>query len=119
MMLAVCGWATLFTLVPLVSDGTLVSALRFARDHPEFLFDASGSAICSGFGQILIYATIAEFGAVTFVIIMTIRQSLSILVSCLLFRHPVNAVGCLGLVVTFGAIFARIYIKRRQSSSKA
>ncbi len=119
MMLGVCSWAALFTFIPLVSDGTLASSLLFAKAHPAFFFDAAGSAVCSGFGQILIYGTIAEFGAVTFVIIMTIRQSLSILVSCLLFGHPVNAVGALGLIITFGAIFAKIYIKRRMARSKA
>nr|CDS20097.1 adenosine 3' phospho 5' phosphosulfate [Echinococcus granulosus] len=111
MMRGVCTWAVLFTVTPLLADGTLTSSLRFAWDQPQFALDVVGSAVCSGFGQIMIFITIAEFGAVTFSIIMTIRQCLSILVSCLLFTHPINAVGALGLLITFGAVFFRIVCK--------
>lgn len=119
MMRGVCAWAVLFTITPLLADGTLSSSLRFAWDQPQFTLDVVGSAVCSGFGQILIFATIAEFGAVTFTIIMTIRQCLSILVSCLLFSHPVNVVGALGLLITFGSILSRIIFKRLISARQA
>ncbi|VDK38065.1 unnamed protein product [Taenia asiatica] len=112
MMRGVCAWAVLFTITPLLADGTLFSSLRFAWDQPQFALDVVGSAVCSGFGQILIFGTIAEFGAVTFTIIMTIRQCLSILVSCLLFAHPINVAGALGLLITFGAILSRVICKR-------
>ncbi|KAL5970262.1 Adenosine 3'-phospho 5'-phosphosulfate transporter 1 [Taenia solium] len=116
MMRGVCAWAVLFTITPLLADGTLFSSLRFAWDQPLFALDVVGSAVCSGFGQILIFGTIAEFGAVTFTIIMTIRQCLSILVSCLLFAHPMNVVGALGLLITFGAILSRVICKRLTST---
>lgn len=112
MMRGVSSWAVLFTITPPLADGTLLSSLRFAWNQPQFAFDAAASAVCSGFGQVLIFATIAEFGAVNFSLIMTVRQCLSILISCLLFTHPLNALSIGGLIITFGAIFARITYKR-------
>ncbi|VDM16277.1 unnamed protein product [Hydatigera taeniaeformis] len=119
MMRGICAWAVLFTITPQLVDGTLSSSLRFALEHPQFALDVTTSAICSGFGQVLIFATIAEFGAATFTIVMTIRQCLSILVSCLLFTHPMNAVGALGLLIAFGAILSRIIYKRLTSKRQA
>ncbi|KAM7535471.1 hypothetical protein Aperf_G00000098383 [Anoplocephala perfoliata] len=112
MMRGVSSWAVLFTITPPLADGTLAWSLRFAWNQPQFAFDAAASAVCSGFGQVLIFATIAEFGAVTFSLIVTVRQCLSILISCLLFAHPLNAPSIGGLLITFGAIFARIMYKR-------
>uniref|UniRef100_A0A5K3FCH2 Adenosine 3'-phospho 5'-phosphosulfate transporter 1 n=2 Tax=Mesocestoides corti TaxID=53468 RepID=A0A5K3FCH2_MESCO len=119
MMRGVSGWAVVFTVAPLLINRTLAASLQFALAHPTFVVDVGGSAVCSGFGQILIFLTIAEFGAVTFTIIMTIRQCLSILASCLIFGHPINAVGFVGLFITFGAILLRIFWKRLFSTQKA
>ncbi|VDO06908.1 unnamed protein product [Rodentolepis nana] len=119
MMSGVCSWAVLFTITPLLADGSLKSSCQFAWRQPEFAFDAVASALCSGFGQILIFATIAEFGAVTFSLIMTVRMCLSILVSCILFSHPLNVLGVGGLLITFGAIIAKMIYQRIVSTASA
>jgi hypothetical protein len=41
---------------------------------PKFVFDCLVLSVCSAAGQLFIYYTIATFGPVVFVIIMTIRQ---------------------------------------------
>jgi hypothetical protein len=41
---------------------------------PKFVFDCLILSVCSAAGQLFIYYTIATFGPVVFVIIMTIRQ---------------------------------------------
>lgn len=117
MMCGVCSWAVLFVVTPLLANGTLKSSLQFAWRQPQFAFDAAASALCSGFGQVLIFATIAEFGAVTFSLIMTVRMCLSILVSCMLFSHPLNILGIGGLLITFGAIFAKMIFKTTFNTS--
>ncbi|VDN14844.1 unnamed protein product [Dibothriocephalus latus] len=110
-----CGcWAVAFTLVSLAGKNNLASSLTFAQEHPLFITDVALSALCSGLGQILIFLTISHFGAATFVILMTIRQALSILVSCLLFDHPMNSIGLLGFCVTFSAVFFRILCRKRR-----
>nr|CUU97544.1 hypothetical transcript [Hymenolepis microstoma] len=119
MMSGVCSWAVLFTVTPLLADGSLKSSCQFAWRQPEFAFDAMASALCSGFGQVLIFATIAEFGAVTFSLIMTVRMCLSILVSCILFSHPLNFLGVGGLFITFGAIIAKMVYQRTVTAASA
>lgn len=42
--------------------------------HPMFLADCIVLSLSSAIGQLLIYHTIARFGAVVFTIIMTLRQ---------------------------------------------
>ncbi|VDL18847.1 unnamed protein product [Hymenolepis diminuta] len=117
MMCGVCSWAVLFIVTPLLANETLKSSLQFAWRQPQFAFDAAASALCSGIGQVLIFATIAEFGAVTFNLIMTVRMCLSILVSCMLFSHPLNILGIGGLLITFGAIFAKMILKTSVNTS--
>lgn len=113
MMLGSSCWATCFTFLPLLAQGALLNSLQFGWEHPAFLADVAFSACCSGLGQLLIFATIARFGAVVFVIIMTIRQTISIVVSSILFLHPLRPIGLLGLLLTIGTIFARIVIRHR------
>ncbi|KAL7060742.1 hypothetical protein AAHC03_010083 [Spirometra sp. Aus1] len=91
MMFGCSCWSAAFTVVSLAEKNNLASSVAFAQEHRAFLADVTLSALCSGLGQIIIFLTISHFGAATFVIIMTIRQALSILVSCLLFDHPINS----------------------------
>lgn len=42
--------------------------------YPRFIIDCLLISVCSATGQLYIFYTISKFGAVTFVIIMTIRQ---------------------------------------------
>ncbi|VDL89269.1 unnamed protein product [Schistocephalus solidus] len=112
-----CGcWAAAFTVVSLAGKNSLASSVTFAQEHPLFLTDVTLSALCSGLGQILIFLTISRFGAATFVIIMTIRQALSILVSCIIFDHSINTTGLFGFCVTFSAVFFRIFYRNRRST---
>ena len=53
---------------------------------PTFGFDCVILSICSAVGQLFIYYTISQFGAVVFIIIMTLRQALAILLSCIIYR---------------------------------
>jgi len=74
--------------------------------------------VASAIGQLFIFYTIAQFGAVTFTIIMTIRQGLAILLSCLVYHHPVSIVGVGGILLVFAAIFARIYLSQMKSKPR-
>jgi hypothetical protein len=41
---------------------------------PKFVFDCLILSVCSAAGQLFIFYTIATFGPIVFVIVMTIRQ---------------------------------------------
>ncbi|XP_038207339.1 adenosine 3'-phospho 5'-phosphosulfate transporter 1 isoform X1 [Zerene cesonia] len=89
--------------------GPLLALLQ----HPIFVSDCVLLSASSALGQVLIYRTIARFGAVVFTIIMTLRQAVSILVSCAVYGHAVSAGGALGVLLVFAAVFLRLHCRRR------
>ncbi|XP_063297634.1 adenosine 3'-phospho 5'-phosphosulfate transporter 1 [Pelobates fuscus] len=113
MMFGVNLFSCLFTVFSLLEQGALLEAIHFMVRHPDFAFHASLLSICSAFGQLFIFYTISKFGAAVFTIIMTLRQALAILLSCLLYGHPVTAVGSVGVAVVFLALFLRVYARGR------
>jgi len=76
---------------------------------PKFTFDCVILSFCSAFGQVFIYHTIKVFGPVVFVIIMTLRQAIAILLSCYLYGHVITVIGAFGVAVVFMATFLNIY----------
>ncbi|CAH0730810.1 unnamed protein product, partial [Brenthis ino] len=101
---------------------TAAALLRRAAPHattaallqnPMFVADALLLSVSSAAGQLLIYRTIARFGPVLFTLIMTIRQAVSILVSCAVYGHAVSPAGVLGVLLVFAAVLLRVYCRRR------
>ncbi|KZS12207.1 Solute carrier family 35 member B1 [Daphnia magna] len=108
MMCGVNLMSCLFTSASLIQQGGFFYSLSFAARHPIFIMDCLLTAISSASGQLFIFATISKFGPVVFTIIMTVRQGLSILLSCLLYQHHLSPMGILGVFIVFLAIFLRI-----------
>ncbi|KAJ8711552.1 hypothetical protein PYW08_008506 [Mythimna loreyi] len=81
--------------------------------HPVFAADCIVLSVSSAIGQLLIYHTIARFGAVVFTIIMTLRQAVSILLSCIVYGHRVSVGGALGVLLVFAAVALRLYVRAR------
>jgi adenosine 3'-phospho 5'-phosphosulfate transporter B2 len=50
---------------------------------------------------------------------MTLRQAFAILLSCVIYGHPVTWIGLCGIVVVFIALFLRIYANQRKKSQKS
>ncbi|KAM4694616.1 adenosine 3'-phospho 5'-phosphosulfate transporter 1 [Discoglossus pictus] len=113
MMFGVNLFSCLFTVGSLLEQGALLDSIHFMMRHPDFAFHAGLLSICSAFGQLFIFYTINNFGAAVFTIIMTLRQALAILLSCLLYGHPVTPVGGVGVAVVFLALFLRVYARGR------
>uniref|UniRef100_A0A5S6QZ58 Adenosine 3'-phospho 5'-phosphosulfate transporter 1 n=1 Tax=Trichuris muris TaxID=70415 RepID=A0A5S6QZ58_TRIMR len=107
MMAGVNYFSCLLSLFALLSQGQLTSALAFIAEHPGFFQDVLIVSICSSVGQFFIFYTIAQFGALMFAIIMTIRQAASILISCLLYKHHIGPMGLCGIALVFVAIFTK------------
>lgn len=70
--------------------------------------------MCSAVGQCFIFLTIKRFGAVTFSIMMTIRQALAIVLSCIIYGHVIRPIGILGVAVVFSGLFTKIYVNWRE-----
>ncbi|XP_039263557.2 adenosine 3'-phospho 5'-phosphosulfate transporter 1-like [Styela clava] len=116
MMFGVNLFSCLFTSVSLLEQGGFFQAFAFMASHLDFAMHSVILSICSAVGQLFIFYTISEFGPVIFTIIMTTRQALAILLSCLIYGHPVSAIGGLGILVVFFSLFLRIYARTRKTA---
>ncbi|XP_034943959.1 adenosine 3'-phospho 5'-phosphosulfate transporter 1 [Chelonus insularis] len=126
MMCAVNMFSCLLTATSLSQQSGFTHSLYFIMKYPSFIVDLFLISIFSASGQLFIFYTISKFGAVTFIIIMTIRQGLAILLSCVIYKHKITIFGVIGIFVVFGSIFLRIYcnnrlraIRRRRAESAA
>ncbi|XP_018019809.1 adenosine 3'-phospho 5'-phosphosulfate transporter 1 [Hyalella azteca] len=118
MMCGVNLFSCLLTSVSLLQQGTFSVAFAFMVKFPVFLWDCIVLSVCSATGQLFIYYTIATFGPVVFIIIMTVRQLLAILLSCIIYSHPVSLLAGFGITFVFMAIFLRIYCSHRVKQLK-
>jgi len=114
MMLVINAFSAMFSFVTLVHQEELQSTMIFAYAHPQMTLHLSIYCLCSVVGQLFIFYTVKSFGAVVFSVIMSIRILFSIMLSCLLFNHPVTELGFLGIIIVFGAITYRV--KRKTES---
>ncbi|XP_022660492.1 adenosine 3'-phospho 5'-phosphosulfate transporter 1-like [Varroa destructor] len=119
MMCGVNLYSTLLTFVSLLQQGALMTSLRFASTHYMFAYDCIVLSICSATGQLFVFYTISQFGPVSFVIMMTIRQAVAIPLSCLIYRHSIDALGITGMVIIFTAIFFKIWYGQRRKRKPA
>ncbi|KOC63316.1 Adenosine 3'-phospho 5'-phosphosulfate transporter 1 [Habropoda laboriosa] len=113
MMCVVNMFSCLLTAMSLFQQSSFPLICSFMTKYPRFIVDCLLISICSASGQLYIFYTISKFGPVTFVIIMTIRQGLAILLSCLMYHHSVTVIGIIGILVVFGSVFLRIYCNNR------
>lgn len=113
MMCGVNLFSSLFTASSLFVQGGFAEGIQFASEYPKFLADCVVLSISSAVGQLFIFFTIAKFGAVVFTIIMTLRQAIAILLSCLIYKHNISLLGVFGIIIVFLAIFVRVYSSHR------
>jgi len=95
----------------LFSDSSMGTAIQFIKDHPEALNDVLILSAASTCGQLCILYTIREFGALLFATIMTTRQFLSILLSCIIFMHPLTGMQWLGTFLVFASLYYQAFVK--------
>lgn len=118
MMAGVNMFSCLLTSVSLLEQGGFAECIDFMMNHPTFVVHAVILSLCSACGQLFIFYTIEKFGAVTFTIIMTLRQAFAILLSCIIYGHPLTFVGVIGVLIVFIALFMRIYAPQRARAIK-
>ena len=67
-------------------------------------------------GQLFISHTIRTYGALLFATVMTTRQFISILLSCVLFGHPLSLGQWGGTATVFGALYYKTLSKKEGAS---
>ncbi|XP_015926619.1 adenosine 3'-phospho 5'-phosphosulfate transporter 1 isoform X2 [Parasteatoda tepidariorum] len=113
MMCGVNFFSCIFTSISLLQQGGFFTSFLFFIKFSSFLWDCLLLSVCSTIGQLFIFYTISEFGAVIFVIIMTIRQIIAILLSCFIYHHPLTLSRIFGVLIVFTTVFLRIYLNHR------
>jgi len=116
MMQGVNVFSVFFSL--LTSTPEILSTLRFFGSHPSIMWHAGLMSACSGVGQLFIFYTIGQFGAVVFAVAMTTRLICSVLLSIVAFNHRINPIGGLGMAFTFFALAWRVKMRRDASRRK-
>ena len=108
LMFATSAFSTVLSFITLVHTKELYPAFNFVMEHSEIHLHFLLFSICSTIGQLFIFYTIRNFGAVVFAFIMTTRILLSIALSCVLYGHKVTASGFFGLMLVMAAVLYRI-----------
>lgn len=115
MMFGTNVFSSLFTFCSLLQTGGLLRSLSFTSRHPQFLYQIFVLSMTSACGQLFIFYTINTFGPIVFVIIMTARMIFSIVLSCIIYKHTLALQAILGVVIVFGAISLRTYLRYKAS----
>ncbi|XP_023212545.1 adenosine 3'-phospho 5'-phosphosulfate transporter 1-like [Centruroides sculpturatus] len=118
MMCGVNLFSCIFTSVSLLQQGAFYRSVSFMFQFSQFFMDCVLLSICSAMGQLFIFYTISQFGPVAFVIMMTVRQAIAILLSCLIYQHPLNIEGGIGITIVFSATFFKVYYNRKIKLAK-
>lgn len=111
MMLIMNAFSSAFSFITLVHQEELYSVFNFVATHPAIIPHLLLFTLCATVGQIYIFYTVKHFGAVVFSIIMSTRILFSIILSCIVYSHPVRELGVVGMITVFSAI---IYRTRRK-----
>ncbi|MBA0836188.1 hypothetical protein Goarm_008422, partial [Gossypium armourianum] len=80
----------ILSLTGLLLQGHLLSAIDFVYRHSDCFLDIVLLSTVATVSQFFISYTIRTFGALTFAAVMTTRQLVSIMLSCVWFGHPLS-----------------------------
>lgn len=79
-----------FSLFGLVSSGQALPAMDFMLRHPDAGVSVLILSLAAVTGQLCIYYTIRQMGALVYATVMTTRQFVSIIGSAIVYRHSLN-----------------------------
>lgn len=119
-MMAASNFYSIFlTLTSLHQLGNLRPAFDLLASSRYLMRDCLIMSLMSSIGQMFVYYTIKRFGSVIFAVIMTLRQFLSILLSCTIYKHHLNAASTVGLIMVFLVVGFQVWYKsaRRKALS--
>jgi adenosine 3'-phospho 5'-phosphosulfate transporter B2 len=103
-------------IIIMIARGTFAIAFNFASEYPQLLWDSTLLSLAATFGQMVIYYTIKEFGALVFSTVMVTRQVVSIVLSCILYLHPLTMWQWVGFVMVFGTLYYKAVEDKKKHS---
>jgi adenosine 3'-phospho 5'-phosphosulfate transporter B2 len=120
MMWGVNTCSLLFTGIYTLITGEIDATIEFGIQHPSFVVHVACLCIPAVIGQLFIFKTIQSHGAASFAMIMTARQAISLIASCIIFGHKFDMIGILGFVIVIGTLFikSRVILEVRDEYEK-
>jgi len=104
-MLYVSLCSAIISLISLISSNQFMASLSFSYQHSDFLRNSIMLSAAAAIGQFIILTTIKEFGALFFATVMTVRQVVSIILSCLIYMHPLSLAQWISSSIVFGVLY--------------
>lgn len=104
MFTAANKWAFLFVITNAAVQGELIPSLKYLYTHPTVLIDLFGVCILQLVGQICIYLVVANFKQHIYPLISTVRKIFTILLSILVFGHPMTIHQWFAMILVFGGM---------------
>lgn len=89
------GW------VVYTDQSELVKAYYCFTNSIELRYDIFFFCTCAAIGQVLIFSVMKEFGSLTWITISITRKLFTILVSVIMFNHPVKIIQWVGIALVF------------------
>ncbi len=118
LMLGTNMFAIAFAVIGLIVTETLEPSLTYLVQYPKIALDITYFCILSALGQIFIFITISQFGALTLSIITTTRKFFTILASSIFYGHIMNQYQWIGVFGVFFGLSIEIYNKYEKHSQK-
>lgn len=112
-------WSSFMAATGLLTSGQLLPAVAFLWRHPSVVPSMLALSAAATIGQFFITYTIKSQGAHLFATVMTTRQLLSILLSCIIFRHPLTLWQWGSTALVFTALYAKTLTKLAPKESNA
>ncbi|KAI1296841.1 Adenosine 3'-phospho 5'-phosphosulfate transporter 1 [Halotydeus destructor] len=104
----------LLSFTSLVSSRTLLPTLKQVFSSRELFTDISVMSLTNALGQTCEYFIMSNFGPLVTVVLVTIREILSIFLSSVLFGHVLTPLSYFGIFVIFGAVVGHAFFKFAQ-----
>merc|ERR1719324_1306703 len=100
-------------------SGDLNRSIAFVMSRPDAMTDVMALSLIATLGQIFIYVTVQKHGPVVLSTIMTTRQILSVVLSCILFGHQIPQVAIGAAALVFSVLLVRTSRSSNSQSPKA
>ncbi|XRB01682.1 adenosine 3'-phospho 5'-phosphosulfate transporter [Pycnococcus provasolii] len=99
--------AFIFSFASLVVGGNMDHCVYFALTRPGFAAHVAWLSLFAATSQFFIFETIRRYGALNFAVIMTTRQVVSVLLSCIVYHHQLTIGQWISMIFVFGPIYVR------------
>ena len=99
-------------------ESELGRAMAFAAVSPEAIVHVMLFALCGAVGQVFIFTAIQEFGAVVCTTITLTRKFFSILLSIIIYAHPIRQTQWIAILIVFAGLGLQASDKARASGDR-